>query len=131
MDIKIGDRAVIKKRFSEKEVEFYGRISNDTNPIHLDKEYAKSTFFKKRIVHGILVGSLFGGLLGSELPGTGTIHLGQSLNFKKPVYIDEEIKAVIEVINVRKDKPIVTFKTVCYKSNGEIAIEGEAIVKLG
>jgi len=131
MNIKIGDTAIMKKAFTEDEVRLYANISNDSNPIHLDKEYAKSTIFKERIVHGVLVGSLFGGLLGSKLPGIGTIHLGQTMNFKKPIYINEEVKATIEVIDIRKDKPIITLKTVCYNSNDEISIEGEAIVKIG
>ena len=131
MDLKIGDRAIIKKAFTEDEVKFYANISNDSNPIHLDKEYAKSTIFKERIVHGVLVGSLFGGMLGSKLPGTGTIHLGQTMKFKKPIYINEEVKAIIEVIKIREDKRIVTFKTICYNSSNEIAIEGEAVVKVG
>ena len=127
--IKIGNKVSIKKYFTERDVFEYLKLSGDSNPIHYDKEYAQKTPFKFCIVPGILVGSLFGGLLGSQLPGRGTIHLGQTLNFKNPVYINEEITAIIEVIKTRDDKPIITFKTVCFKNNGEIAVEGEAVVK--
>lgn len=129
-NIQIGDKASIKKVFNEKEILQYAKLSEDTNPIHLDTEYAKKTIFKSRIVYGMLVGSLFGGLLGSKLPGRGTIHLGQTLNFKKPVYVGEEVTAIIEVIKIRSDKPIITFRTLCLKNNNEIAIEGTAIVKV-
>ena len=128
MKIAIGDKVSIKKSFSQEEVYSYSLVSNDTNPIHYDTEYASSTPFKKPIVHGLLAASLFGGLLGTELPGRGTIHLGQTLKFLKPVYVNELVEATIKVVSIRQDKPIITFEVICIKENGEIAIEGEAIV---
>jgi acyl dehydratase len=127
--LNIGDNAFIIKRFSTENVKDYLALSGDTNPIHYDKEYALTTPFRSCIVPGLLVGSLFGGLLGSKLPGNGTIHIGQTMYFKKPVFVDEVIKATIEIINIRIDKPIITFSTVCHKGDGTIAIEGEAVVK--
>ncbi len=129
--VKIEQKAQISKVFDENEIFGYTKSSVNTNPIHHDIEYAKTTIFKKRIVPGLQVASLFGGLLGSKLPGEGTIHLGQTLAFKKPIYLDEEVLAIIEVVNIRSDKPIITFKTTCYNSNNEIAIDGEAVVKCG
>lgn len=127
-DIVVGQKASIKKIFRIEEVKYYANTSADTNPIHFDHQYASKTYFQKPIVHGLLVSSLFGGLLGTELPGKGTIHLSQNLKFIKPVYIGEEVMAIIEVVNIRQDKPIITFSTKCYKENGELAIDGEAIV---
>lgn len=126
--INIGDNVSIKKKFTADEVQEYASISKDTNPVHFDQKYASETFFKKPIVHGLLVSSLFGGLLGSKLPGKGTIHIGQNLKFIKPVYIEEEVIAEIKIINIRQDKPIITLSTKCYKENKELAIDGEAIV---
>ena len=126
----VGDKANLSKTFSESEVEHFAKISLDDNPIHLNKEYAESTVFGQRIVHGILVASLLSGLMGGKFPGHGTVYLGQSLNFKAPVYIDEEVEASVEVIKIREDKPIITLKTLCVKSDGIIAIEGEAVVKV-
>ena len=128
--LKIGDKATLSKAFSESEVEHFAKISLDDNPIHLNQEYAESTVFGQRIVHGILVASLLSGLIGGKFPGHGTVYLGQSLNFKAPVYIDEEIEASVEVVKIREDKPIVTLKTQCIKSDGTIALEGEAVVKV-
>ena len=127
--LKVGDKATLKKAFTESEVESFVKISLDDNPIHLDREYAKTTAFGQPIVHGILVASLLSGLMGGKFPGHGSVYLGQSLNFKAPVYIDEEVEASVEVIKIREDKPIITLKTLCMKSDGTIAIEGEAVLK--
>ena len=127
---KVGDKATLSKRFTESEVECFAKISLDDNPIHLNREYAESAVFGQRIVHGILVASLLSGLIGGKFPGHGTVYLGQSLNFKAPVYIDEEVQALVEVIKIREDKPIITLKTQCMKSDGTIVIEGEAVVKV-
>jgi enoyl-CoA hydratase len=68
--------------------------------------------------------------MGGKFPGHGTVYLGQTLNFKAPVYIGEEVEASVEVVKIRADKPIVTLKTQCVKSDGTIALEGEAVVKI-
>lgn len=126
--IKVGEKASITKKFSQEEVDNYSKLSNDNNPLHNDLTYAAKTIFQKPIVQGLLVSSLFGGLLGSKNPGHGTIHLGQNLRFMKPVYIDENIKASIELIRIRKDKPILTFKCIVEKEDNSVAITGEAVV---
>jgi enoyl-CoA hydratase len=126
---KLGEKAIASKAFSFDEVKAYTNASGDTNPIHYDVSYAEKTIFKGTIVPGLQVASLFGGLLGSKLPGEGTIHLGQTVKFMRPVYINETVRAEIEIVNIRSDKPIITFKTICYNSNNEVAIEGEAVVK--
>lgn len=126
--ITIGQKATIKKTFTHKEVSGFADLSQDANPIHLDKGYAAKTFFEKPIVHGMLVASLFGGLLGSELPGKGTIYLGQNLKFLKPNFVGEELTASIEIISKREDKPIYTLSTKCYNSTDELTIDGEAVI---
>lgn len=108
-------------------IEFTCHI-HDHNPIHYDIEYCKGTIFKKPIVPGMLVASLFSGLLSKV--DKGVIYLGQTLKFTNPVYIGEPVMAVIKLIKIREDKPILTFKTTCYKENGEIAIKGEAVIKI-
>jgi acyl dehydratase len=125
---KVGDKATLVKSFTEKEVRIFAEISGDDNPVHLDPEYAKETPFGQQIVHGILVASIFSGLVGAKLPGYGSIYLGQTLNFKAPVFLDEELEASVEVIAVREDKPIITLKTLCVKKDGTVAVEGEAVM---
>ena len=128
--LKIGNIASIQKVFTMEIVEQFAEISTDKNPFHLNEEYGKASIFGQRIVHGMLVASLFSGLLGQKLPGEGTIYLGQTLNFKKPVFINEEVTASVEIIHMRDDKPIVKLKTICTNSKGEIVIEGEAVVRI-
>ncbi|UCB55985.1 MAG: MaoC family dehydratase [Thiotrichales bacterium] len=127
---QVGDKSTLSKAFTQSEVEEFAKISLDDNPVHLDKEYAESTAFGQPIVHGLLVASLFSGLIGARLPGHGSVYLGQNISFKAPVFINEKIEASVEVVHVREDKPILTLKTLCVKSDGTVAIEGEAVVKV-
>lgn len=129
-DIKIGDKASITKVFTSNDVEIFSKISLDSNPIHLDENYAVTTQFCQRIVHGLLVSGLISALLGTKLPGVGTIYLAQSLQFKKPVYIGNKITAYVEITKIREDKPIIILRTYCVNQNNEIVIDGEAIVKI-
>jgi len=126
--IKLGDRAEISRSFTDKDVDAFATLSLDKNPIHLDHEYAMTTTFGKRIVHGMLVSSLFSALLANKLPGNGAIYLGQNLSFIAPCFLNEQVTASVEVIGVREDKPIYTLKTLCVNSKNELLIKGEAVV---
>lgn len=127
--LQIGQKASITKKFSEEEVFQFADLSQDKNPLHLNKDFGQTSIFGQRVVHGILVASLFSGLIGMKLPGPGSIYLGQNLVFKAPVTIDETVTANVEIIKIREDKPIVTLRTVCLNSEGATVIEGEAVVK--
>lgn len=125
--LKIGDSASITRSFTEQDVIDFAKLTGDHNPAHLDSTYAAETQFKYRIVHGMLVGSLFSTLLGAHLPGKGTIYMGQNLQFKAPVYFDSEVVASAEIIKIHKSKPIVTLKTSCVDSEGNEVVAGEAV----
>lgn len=129
-NFEVGDRASLSKVFSDDDVIEFSNLSLDKNLIHLDANYAKNSVFGKKIIHGLLAASLFSALLGNKLPGKGSIYLGQSLNFKAPIYIGDEVTATVEVIKIRSDKPIVTLRTVGMNNNGQVVIEGEAVVKV-
>ena len=129
-NLKVGDRASLSKVFTEEDVMQFANISADTNPIHLDERFAAASVFGQRIVHGMLTASLFSGLIGVELPGNGAIYLGQSLTFKAPVLIGEQVTASVEIVKVREDKPIVTLRTLCVNNEGQVVVEGEAVVKV-
>lgn len=125
-EIKIGDKAETKKCFNETDVLDFARISTDFNPAHVDKTYAEKTIFKKQIVHGMLVGSLFSSLFGVQLPGLGSIYTKQSLKFTKPVYFGDEITATVIVKELITDRNRVVFDCVARNQNNDIVIIGEA-----
>lgn len=128
--MKIGDSASISKTISDADVRAFADTVGDTNPLHLDDEFAKSTRFGRRIAHGFLGAALISAVLGTRLPGKGTIYLSQSLQFKKPIYPGQTITARVTVKEVREDKPIVTLQTECLNELDETVITGEAVVLL-
>lgn len=124
--IKVGDSASTKKMFNERDVLKFADVSTDFNPAHVDKDYAKNTMFKKQIVHGMLVGSLFSAIFGVKFPGLGSIYTKQSLKFTKPVYFGDTIEATITVKEVMIDRNRVVFDCLAKNQNDEIVIIGEA-----
>ena len=129
-DFYIGQSASLTKVFRSDEVLAFAEMSLDKNPIHLDQDYAEHSRFGRRIVHGFLVGSLISAVFGTQLPGEGAIYLHQEMDFRKPVYHDDEITAIVTVTNIRKDKSILYFDTRCENKKGEVVIEGKAILKV-
>lgn len=123
----IGQKASAKKTITDEDVQDFARISGDYNPVHLDEEYASKTRFGRRIVHGILVSSLISKVIGTDLPGKGTIYLSQNLKFMKPVYIGDEIEAEVEIADWDLKKKRMKLKTIVKRGN-ECVIEGEALV---
>lgn len=113
----------------ESDIVSFSQLSKDVNPVHLDEEYASKTVFKKRIAHGMYVGSFISAVIANDLPGKGTIYLHQSLDFKKPVFIGDQIKVSVEVISLVKPT-IYELQTMCFNQNDEIVISGKAIVKV-
>ena len=127
-EIQVGDTATLTKKVSDGDVRTFAEISGDRNPVHLDDEFAATTFFKKRIAHGALSGALISAVLGMLMPGPGTLYLSQTMNFKAPVYIDDEITARLEVTAYRADKRIATLKTEVFNQDDRLILEGEAVV---
>jgi len=125
-DLQVGDTASITKQFSEADVLGYAQVSGDENPVHISEEYARSTPFKTRIVHGMLVGGLFSSIFGTIMPGIGTIYTHQSLKFTKPVYLNDSITATVTVKELITEKTRVVFDCVAKNQNDEVVIVGEA-----
>ncbi len=128
MNLKIGDTASRTKIISDEDVRLFAQATGDSNPVHLDEAYAATTRFGKRIAHGMLTGSLISAILGNDLPGSGTVYLGQDFKFKAPVYIGDTVTATVEVVKYREDKRIATFHTTCTNQDGVLVLEGEAVV---
>lgn len=129
-DLEIGMSYEMKRAFSKEEVRQFAALSYDTNPIHLDAEYAKKSMFGRLIVPGFLTGSLFSAIIGAKFPGEGSIYLNQMLNFRNPVYLDQEITAVVCVKELYLEKHRVLLDTYCHDESGKTLIEGTALVKL-
>ena len=128
MSLKINDFAQISKIITEKDIIQFADVVGDHNPVHLDEEFAKKTRFGRKIAHGMLASSLISAVLGTKLPGPGTIYLSQTLKFTAPVYPGNTISAKVTVTKIKEDKNIITLDTVCVNQNGETVVSGEAVV---
>lgn len=129
-ELYIGQAYEMNKVFTDQDISTFALLSNDTNPIHLDDNYAKSSVFKRRIVHGFLSSSLISAIIGTKMPGPGSIYLHQEMNFKRPVFIGDNVRALVTVTDINLVKSIVFLDTNCYNEKGDITIEGKAIIKL-
>lgn len=127
-ELQLGQSASYTKTITNKDVLLFAEVSGDDNPVHVNEEYALTTMFKGRIVHGALVASLFSKVLGTDLPGNGTIYLGQESRFMKPVRLDETITATVTVVEILVEKNRVKLETIARNSAGEIVVTGFATV---
>ena len=126
--LNIGDTAKFAKTVSESDIYLYAGITGDFNPAHINEDYAKNTFFKTRIAHGMLSAGFISTVIGNELPGTGSIYVKQDLRFLAPVRIGDTITTRVEVIEIMDAKNRVRLKTVCVNQEGTQVLDGEAIV---
>ncbi len=124
-ELQPGMSASIAKTVTETDVVLFAGISTDTNPVHLNEEFAATTAFGGRIAHGMLSVGFISAVLGTKLPGPGTIYLGQTLKFKAPVRIGDTVTATVTVREVNTEKKRVILDTVCTVA-GKAVIEGEA-----
>lgn len=127
-ELNVGDRAEFTKTVSESDVYLYAGVTGDFNPAHINEPYAEKTFFKTRIAHGMLPAGFISAILGTRLPGPGTIYMGQTLKFRAPVLIGDTITASAEVVEIIADKNRVRLKTTCENQNGVVVLDGEAVV---
>ncbi len=126
-DLEVGMEASHSKRITESDIQSFADISGDDNPVHLCDQYASGTIFKERIAHGILTASLLSTVLGTKLPGPGSIYISQSLNFRAPVKIDDEVTAVARITDLLPEKGRAIFTCNC-EVNGKTVLDGEAVI---
>lgn len=127
--INIGDNAVISTCATDETVRAIAQISGDCNPVHLDDEYAETTIFKKRIAHGLFCLNAVSKILGTVLPGEGTVLISQSFKYKAPVYIGDVVSTKVIVKDIKPEKKIYILDCVCINQDGKIVLEGESVVK--
>lgn len=127
-ELKIGQSAELTRTLTQKDIDLFAAVSGDVNPAHMDEAYADASIFQGVIGHGMWSGSLISTVLGTMLPGPGTIYLGQDLRFEKPVRIGDAVTVTLRVKSKREDKPVVVFDCVCRNEHNEIVVEGNATV---
>ena len=126
-DIEIGMSRSLRKIISDRDIELFAEVSTDHNPVHLDDDYAQDTIFEGRIAHGMLTAGLISAVIGEQLPGHGTVYLGQSLKFLAPVRPGDMVEAVVTVTDMDVAKRRVTMDTHC-EIGGKKVLKGEAVV---
>ncbi|HNS93141.1 MAG TPA: MaoC family dehydratase [Thauera sp.] len=124
-DLHVGRTASVSRTVSEADILMFAGVSGDTNPVHLDEEFAASTMFGGRIAHGMLSAGLISAVFGTRLPGPGCIYLSQSLKFKAPVKIGDTVVARVTVKELKAEKRRAVFSTVCTVGD-KVVMDGEA-----
>ena len=126
-DLKEGMTDVFGKTITESDIYTFAGVSGDTNPVHLNEEYAKGTMFKGRIAHGMIGAALISAVLGTKLPGPGCIYVSQTLKFRAPVKIGDTLMARVTVKKLNAEKKLAECETVCTIGDKKV-IDGEALV---
>ncbi|MDH0749621.1 MaoC family dehydratase [Pseudomonas sp. GD03842] len=123
--LEVGQKASYTKTVEERHIQLFAELSGDRNPVHLDAEFAAKTLFKDRIAHGMFSGALISAAVACELPGPGTIYLGQQMSFQKPVKIGDTLTVRLEILE-KLPKFKVRIATNVYNQNDELVVAGEA-----
>jgi 3-hydroxybutyryl-CoA dehydratase len=126
-DLEIGMTRDLLKEVTDRDIELFAEVSTDRNPVHLDDAYAMDTIFEGRIAHGMLTAGLISAVIGEQLPGHGTVYLGQSLKFLAPVRPGDMVRAIVTVTAIDYAKRRVTLDTRC-EVEGKPVLKGEAVV---
>ena len=124
-DLTIGMESSYQKTITETDIDAFAALTGDTNPVHLDSEYAAITPFKARIAHGMLSAGLISTVLGTQLPGPGCIYLEQQIKFKAPVFIGDTLMATVTVEDINQRRSRVSLKTQCFV-NTKLVVDGTA-----
>ncbi len=124
--LTVGQTASFRKTITETDVISFASASGDMNPVHIDKLAGKESIFGDRVAHGLLVSGLISTVLGTRLPGNGTIYLGQEMKFTRPTYIGDTITAMVEVEEIDHEKNRIRLKTTCTNQDGVVVITGTA-----
>ena len=126
-DLSVGQSAQMVRTVTEADIVLFAQVSGDNNPVHLDEAFAAQTPFKTRIAHGMLSAAYISAVIGTQLPGPGTIYMQQALRFKRPVKIGDEVTTIATISEIDPVKGRVSIYTVCLVG-GKPVIEGEALV---
>lgn len=126
-DLEIGMTRSLRKVVTDRDIELFAEVSTDRNPVHLDEQYARDTIFEGRIAHGMLTAGLISAVIGEQLPGHGTVYLGQTLKFMAPVRPGDMVEAIVEVLEIDYSRRRVQLKTEA-RVGETVVLKGEATV---
>ena len=126
--IQVGDEATITRTITEEIVQTFAKFSGDHNALHLEEEFASATRFQQRIAHGMITASFFSAIIGTLLPGHGSLYLSQDLNFKKPVMINDIIQVKAKVVQKIASTQMLVLKTTASNQNSQVVLSGTAKV---
>jgi len=126
--LTVGQHARMSKTITSEDLSLFAAVSLDTNPVHFDAEFAAKTRFGGIVAHGMIPAGLISAVIGTRLPGPGSIYLGQTLQFKRPVRVGDTITATVTVATTREDKSIATLTTTVTNQADEVVLTGEATI---
>ena len=127
-DLFVGQKANFLKKIDDELMNNFAKLSGDFNPLHMDEEYASTTNFGKRVCHGMLLASFFSQLVGMYLPGKNSLYFSQTLNFRNPCFVDDNITIEGEIIEKKSNMKLITLKTIIHNQTGTCLIDGIAKV---
>ena len=127
-DLFICQKANFLKKIDDELMNNFAKLSGDFNPLHMDEEYASTTNFGKRVCHGMLLASFFSQLVGMYLPGKNSLYFSQTLNFRNPCFVDDNITIEGEIIEKKSNMKLITLKTIIHNQTGTCLIDGIAKV---
>ena len=130
MNIKVGQAASVERAFSQEDFDRFAALSGDDNPIHVDPEFSARTAFGKTVAHGMLLYGTVCGVLGTQLPGPGTMQLEQELMFPNPTYVGEQVVIRLEVTKLQLAEGLADLTTVITRPGGEVGLQGRTLVRL-
>lgn len=126
-DIEIGMTRSLRKVITDRDIELFAEVSTDRNPVHLDEDYAQDTIFEGRIAHGMLTAGLISAVIGEQLPGHGTVYMGQTLKFLAPVRPGDMVLAEVTVSDIIHAKRRVALECKCTVGD-TVVLKGDAMV---
>lgn len=127
-EIEVGQTATYSKTLTEQDVILFAACSGDVNPVHLDKEYAATTAFGEPIGHGMWTGALVSAAIATRLPGPGSVYRSQTLNFKHPVKMGDEVTVTLTVTEIKERVKLITLDCEAHNQEGKLIAKGVAEV---
>ena len=127
-EIEVGQTKKFSVKVTESMIDYFANLSGDFNPLHMDEKYARTTQFGRRLCHGMLLATFFSRLVGMYLPGKNALYFSQTLNFKSPCFINDQVTVEGKILDKSMATRIITLKTTIYNQDGQCLVDGTAQV---